>query len=285
MIKINVSKKLLMAGVETRLKVEAELQRGSFTALHGPSGAGKTTLLRILAGLVQPEQGIIEVNGQTWLHTAKKINLPPQQRNIGFVFQDYALFPNMTVEQNLRYALPMGDDSSRIVQMLTLTGLQNLAARKPDTLSGGQKQRVALARALMRKPQLLLLDEPLAALDNEARLQLQAELQDIHQQTQVTTVLVSHQVAEIYKLADRVICIDKGNVKQSGSPAQVFGIHHQETGLHLTGEVIRITAIGVEVLVADQLLSIPANSPGTANLKAGDKVRIQAADLTLQKLL
>jgi molybdate transport system ATP-binding protein len=283
MIKISIRKKLNLAGGKGELNIDAELNDHSFTAIYGPSGAGKTTLLRIIAGLLQPEQGIIEVNGQTWLNTAKKINLPAQKRNIGFVFQDYALFPNMTVQENLLYALPPKADRGKIESLLSTAGLQNLAHQKPELLSGGQKQRVALARALVRQPQILLLDEPLSALDNATRSQLQNELQNIHQQYQLTTLLVSHHVPEIFKLAGRVIQIDAGQIINNGTPNHVFGIQMQNDGISLTGEVVTLLPGKIEVLTAYGLIPIKLSAQ-TVGLAIGDKVTIHAADLSLKKL-
>ena len=283
MIRISIRKKLNLAGGKGELNIDAELNDHSFTALYGPSGAGKTTLLRLIAGLLQPEQGIIEVNGQTWLNSAKKINLPVQMRNIGFVFQDYALFPNMTVQENLLYALPSATDRSKVESLLVTMGLQNLTNQKPELLSGGQKQRVALARALVRQPQILLLDEPLSALDNVTRIQLQNELQNVHQQYQLTTLLVSHHVPEIFKLAEQVIQIDSGQIIKTGTPNEVFSIHTHNESITLTGEVVTLLPGKIEVLTAYGLISIKPSAQ-TVGLAIGDKVTIHAADLSLKKL-
>ena len=283
MIRISIRKNLHLAGGKGELNIDAELSDHSFTALYGPSGAGKTTLLRIIAGLLQPEQGVIEVNGQTWLNTAKKINLPAQKRNIGFVFQDYALFPNMTVQENLLYALPPKADRGKVQSLLTTTGLQNLAHQKPELLSGGQKQRVAFARALVRQPQILLLDEPLSALDNATRIQLQNELQGIHQQYQLTTLLVSHHVPEIFKLAERVIQIDAGQLIKTGTPNEVFGINTHHDSITLIGEVVTLLPGNIEVLTVYGLIPIKPSAQ-TVGLAIGDKVTIHAADLSLEKL-
>lgn len=272
-----------MAAGAGMLHIDTELSDHSFTALYGPSGAGKTTLLRIIAGLLQPDQGIIEVNGQTWLNTAKKINLPVQKRNIGFVFQDYALFPNMTVEQNLLYALPKKGDAGRVATLMATMGLQSLANQKPDLLSGGQKQRVALARALVREPQILLLDEPLSALDNATRNHLQNELQQVHQQYQLTTLLVSHHIPEIYKLAQNVIHINQGQVQKTGEPLVVFGMHQPKEGLALIGEVVFVNNEIIEILAEQNLITVKASAI-TDQLSIGDLVSIQAGDLSLIKL-
>jgi molybdate transport system ATP-binding protein len=283
MIRIRIRKKLHLAGGNGELSIDAELADQSFTALYGPSGAGKTTLLRILAGLLQPEEGIIEVNGQTWLNTSKKINLSPQKRKIGFVFQDYALFPNMTVRENLLFALPPKVDKHKADELITMIDLQNLAHQKPEMLSGGQKQRVALARALVREPEILLLDEPLSALDDATRHNLQAELQKVHQQYHLNTLLVSHHVPEIYKLAQSVIRIEAGQIIQTGSPAQIFNLHEAGQGLNLIGEVLAISADKVEILTEHNLIIVKPSSQIEV-LKIGDKVSIHAADLSLQKL-
>ncbi len=283
MIKINICKKLHLPQGNGELRIDTEINSQSFTALYGPSGAGKTSLLRILAGLLKPERGIIEVNGQTWLNTDKKINLPPQKRNIGFVFQDYALFPNMTVAENLRYALPSHQSPVLVEELMETMNLQAWANLKPDVLSGGQKQRVALARALVRQPEVLLLDEPLSALDDATRLQLQQELLKVHQQYSLTTLLVSHYLPEVFKLATHVIKMEQGQLLQSGSAAQVFGWQPQEEGLYLTGEVVSVETNALKILVQQQLIEIKHSSQ-TENLKVGDKVSLQATDLLLHKL-
>ncbi len=283
MIRINITKKLHLPHGNGELKIYTEIQDQSFTALYGPSGAGKTSLLRILAGLLKPERGIIEVNDETWLNTNKKINIAPQKRNIGLVFQDYALFPNMTVEENLRYALPANQSPSRLQELMTIMNLQAWANLKPEMLSGGQKQRVALARALVREPEVLLLDEPLSALDDHTRLQLQQELLKVHQQYNLTTLLVSHHLPEVFKLATHVIKIEQGQLLQSGTAAQVFAWQPKGDGLHLIGEVVSVNVDGVNILVQQTLITVK-HSAQTIQLKVGDKVTLHATDLLLHKL-
>ena len=212
MIHIDVLLPRLFAEGATELNVQIELELGGLTALVGPSGSGKTTLLRLLAGLETPRSGRITVDGAVWYDKEEGINLPPQQRAIGFVFQDTALFPNMTVRENIAYAAP-GGQPGLVEELIEGTGLEPFLDRKPGRLSGGQRQRVALARALVRRPRLLLLDEPFAALDTHSSHQLQQVLVKLHQQWQTTTLLVSHHDADVQALADRVIRLVEGHVQ------------------------------------------------------------------------
>lgn len=216
-------------------ELEAQLQlfAGELLALSGPSGSGKTSILRILAGLERRASGRLEVQGQVWQDSTQAIFLAPQQRPIGVVFQDYALFPNMQVEQNLRFALPKNDRSVFIEELLEVMDLQELKRAYPRELSGGQQQRVALARALVRRPKLLLLDEPLSALDATMRSHLQVFIRQIHERYQLTTLLISHNPEEIQRLADRVICLEKGRIVQAYQPTG------EETNL-----VLRATYLG-----------------------------------------
>lgn len=205
------------------LDLELELRQGELLAVTGPSGSGKTTLLRMLAGLLHPKQGWIRFKEQIWLDTEKKIRLRPQERQAGMVFQDYALFPNMTVRQNLLYALSKGQPQNVVGELTDTFELGELLHRYPNQLSGGQQQRVALARALVRRPALLLLDEPLSALDSQLRARLQDYILQVHQTYHLTTLLVSHDYQEIRKMADRVIRLYDGHIEQSGSPAEILG--------------------------------------------------------------
>ena len=206
MIKIDIKKNLFTSDGEIELKADFKIKRGEFIAISGRSGSGKSTLLRVIAGL-ESSSGKIEVFGKVWQD--EKFFLPPQKRGIGFVFQDYALFLNMTVLQNLLY---VKDDKNLAKHLLEITELYSLKDRYPHTLSGGQKQRVALARALMNKPKLLLLDEPLSAIDEELRESLQKEILSLHKKFGTTTILVSHSKKEIESLCDRILVIRDGVV-------------------------------------------------------------------------
>jgi len=204
------------------LSVDLSLDDGEFATLYGKSGCGKTTVLRMLAGLTIPMRGRICVDGRVWFDSEGKINVPPQKRGVGFVFQDYALFPAMTVRQNCAYALPRGGEKSEVDELLDMVGLLGLAGSYPDHLAGGQKQRVALARALASRPRFLLLDEPLSALDQETREGLHNELQKIHRNLRICMIMVSHDLREICKLSNRVFKIRDGKIIARGTPAEVF---------------------------------------------------------------
>ncbi len=204
------------------MEVDFTLPGKSIMALTGPSGAGKTTLLRQIAGLTLPETGRIAFGPVQWLDSSANVHLPVQQRHIGFVFQDYALFPNMTVRQNLSFALTRNDNPQVIEQLLDMTGLAQLASRRPHQLSGGQQQRVALARALVRQPRLLLMDEPFAALDPEMQQQLQDLLLALHRKNPFSVILITHDIGEIFRLADQVAVMEQGKLVRSGTPAEVY---------------------------------------------------------------
>lgn len=222
MIRFRANKTLITSHGKLKLDVAFELEKGQLLTLYGPSGAGKTTILRILSGLTDVISGQIIVDGETWLDTQQKILLPTQNRSIGFVFQDFALFPHLSVKENLRYALPKGDDMQLMDELVQLMELGPLQDVRPAFLSGGQQQRVALARAIIRRPGLLLLDEPLSALDDDMRHRLQDYIERILHRFELTTVLVSHHLPEILRLSDKVIWLDKGEIRQEGTPQMLF---------------------------------------------------------------
>ena len=226
---INIKKELHTAEGKFPLAVDFAMEKGEFIALTGPSGGGKTTLLRLIAGLEKAGTGEIIIDKQTWLNTQRKQFLAPQKRSIGFVFQDYSLFPNMTIQQNLLYALEKNAPKNRVGELMELIDLTALANRYPQQLSGGQQQRVALARALVRRPKILLLDEPLSALDTAMRQRLQDDLKRLHEVYDLTTILVSHDEREIFKLANRVLVIDSGKIMKAGNPQEIL----QDNGIFM----------------------------------------------------
>ncbi len=280
MIDINISKELQFAEGKKQLFVDVHLQPNAITALYGNSGAGKTTLLKIIAGLIKPEMGIVIVNNEVWFDTKQNINLSPQQRSIGFVFQDYALFPNMTVLENLHYAAGKKKDENLIHHLIEMVSLRAFLNTKPAQLSGGQQQRVALIRALVRKPQLLLLDEPLAALDSKMRQSLHAALQQLQKELQFTALLVSHDIGEVYSLAKHVIHLEEGNVVFKGTPHQLFGASGLSSKLQLPAEVWNIIPNGaiyiVELLAGMNVVKITADADEIIDVKTGDTVLIYA---------
>ncbi len=202
-------------------QVTLQVQEGEFIFLLGPSGCGKTTLLRVIAGLEEPSRGHI-------LHAGIDITrLPPSKRNFGIVFQSYALFPNLTVFQNVAYGLEnrrlsKNQIAERVHEMLQMVGLEEFVHRYPAQLSGGQQQRVALARALAISPSLLLLDEPLSALDARVRVNLRTEITRLQRRLGVTTIMVSHDQEEALTMAQRIVVMEKGQIVQIGTPEEIY---------------------------------------------------------------
>ena len=277
MIEIALRKTLHSSAGRLDLEIDASIQSGSLVTLFGASGAGKTTILRMLAGLCDPDDGKLVVAGQTWFDSARRINRPPQQRSIGFVFQDHALFPNLNVRQNVAYAAPK-HSAAWVDELLELTGLDALQRRLPATLSGGQKQRVALARALARKPALLLLDEPLSALDAAMRSQLQDDLLRLHHRLGLTTLLVSHDLGEVFKLSGRVLRLEGGRITHSGTPAAAF-LEQRLTGrLSLRAQVLAIRREEVihivSLLIGQDIIDVIASDDEVAGLRPGDTISI-----------
>ncbi len=279
MIEVDVRKKLAASsGGEFTLEVRLRIESGELAALFGESGAGKTTLLRMLAGLTPPDDGTISVDNEVWFDSRRRINLPPQHRTIGFVFQDQALFPHLSVRGNLAYALPRHENSGFIDELLELTGLAALASRRPSSLSGGQRQRVALARALARRPALLLLDEPLSALDGNTRRHLQDEILQLHQKLQLSTLIISHDIPEVFKLAGQVFMLEGGAITRHGPPPMVFADQRIEGKIRLTAEVLAMEDDGVvhilTVLIGNQILNVVAVSEEIGNLRVGDTIML-----------
>lgn len=278
MIELQIQKLLKSSSGEMTLDIDLELEERKLITIYGKSGAGKSTLLMLLAGLMSPEKGCIKVGGEVWTDMDKRILLSPQKRNIGFVFQEYALFPNMTVKENLKFALGTGQSSDIVDQLIDIIDLGQLQNRKPSTLSGGQKQRVALARALVRRPKMLLLDEPLSALDHEMRLKLQSYILEVHREFSLTTLLISHDVSEIIRLSDFMVEMDHGRIIRSGNPAKMFTNNRVDAKFQFTGEVIRMVKqdfiVIVTVLIGKDLVKVVANDQEVESLQIGDKVLI-----------
>ncbi|MCF6309941.1 MAG: ATP-binding cassette domain-containing protein [Sulfurimonas sp.] len=272
MINININKKLHGVEEDMQLDVILEIEKGDFVALSGKSGSGKTTLLRILAGL-ETTNGIIHVDNEIWLDTHKCKSI--QKREIGFVFQDYALFENMSVLENLLYVkkeLKLAD------HLLEVTELGEFRNRAVTTLSGGQKQRVALCRAMMKRPKILLLDEPLSALDPSMRLKLQNEILALHKEFGTTTIMVSHDPSEIYRLASRVIVLENGKIINDGKPKEVLLRTQGSQKFSFEGELLEIKKVDIIyiaiVAIGQQLVEIVISGDEAKDLKIGDLVNV-----------
>ncbi|MDQ0340684.1 iron(III) transport system ATP-binding protein [Caldalkalibacillus uzonensis] len=217
------------AGQPALSAVNLTIERGEFVAILGPSGCGKTTLLKLLAGFIKPTVGTITIDGVVVASPSHA--LPPEKRNIGMVFQSFALWPHMTVAEHIRFPLLhhryvtsklKENIEQRVREVLKLTGMDRFADRYPAELSGGQKQRVSLGRAIAPLPGLLLMDEPLSALDAELRMELRREIQAIHQQTQAAIVYVTHDQSEALAMADRVIVMNDGHIEQAAPPETIY---------------------------------------------------------------
>lgn len=275
-IHIDVSKTMFTANGTVTLAVSTTIRSGELVALFGPSGAGKTTLLRILAGLVTPDRGTVKVGQTVWFDSGNGINLAPQKRNLSLMFQDYALFPNMTVEQNIRFAQPE-NDRKYTEELLTVFELNEFRNRRPNGLSGGQKQRVALARALARKPGLLLLDEPLSALDAGMRITLQDEIVRAHRLSGATTLLVSHDLNEVFRLVSHVLCIENGRILREGNPSDVFSDRSISGKVQITGQIALIEkqdTVNIVTVISNgnQIIRVIAFDSDIENLSVGDQV-------------
>ena len=280
MIEINIIKPLYTADGIINLKVNKKINKGDFLTLFGKSGSGKTTLLRILAGLETPKSGKIVVDKEIWFDSSKKINLAPQKRNVGFVFQDYALFPNMSVRKNLEFALKNKNEIKKVDEILEIMEIKNLSNMKPELLSGGQKQRVALARTLMTNPKILLLDEPLSALDTTMRLKLQDELSLIHQKFNITSILVSHDISEVFKLSNRVFKINLGEIEEDGTPNELFSNQKISSKFKIVGEILSIKKSDIlyiiEILSNNEVVKATAVEDEIKDLKIGDKILLSS---------
>lgn len=280
MIEFAFQKKLISASGEMVLSVETTIKEGSLVTLYGKSGAGKTTILRILSGLTKPDSGKISIHNSVWLDTSKKINLKPQKRKVGFVFQDYALFPNMTVKENLEFALLKGEDSSIINHLIDMVELGELQNRYPLTLSGGQQQRVALARALVQKPKILMLDEPLSALEEEIRYKLQQYILTVHKEFGLTTILISHDISEVLRMSDTVIELENGKIIKQGPTNQIFNYKDLSAKFQLTGTLIQIIKQDfiyiLSVQIGKDLVKIVADESEGKDLMIGDKILVSA---------
>ena len=251
--------------------ISIDVKPGEFVSLLGPSGSGKTTTLNMIAGFEDPTSGRILING------SDVTNIPIHKRNIGMVFQGYALFPHMSVEKNIEYPLKQHgyrkhDRESAVLRALETVDLTQFRKRLPGQLSGGQRQRVALARAIAYDPPLLLMDEPLSALDKSLRESLQAEIRRIHRELGTTVIYVTHDQDEALALSDRIVVFNKGQIQQIGSPAELYSSPANEfvsrflgESIHLTGDVTRDGPRSIFVM-GDQSWTVDTEHSGAAQL-------------------
>jgi putative spermidine/putrescine transport system ATP-binding protein len=263
--------------------VSLNIERGEFISLLGPSGCGKTTVLRMVAGFELPSSGKITIDGQDMTH------LSPSKRGVGMVFQSYALFPNMNVADNVGFGLkvagkPQSEIKSRVAEMLELIKLPHLAGRYPYQMSGGQQQRVSLARALAASPRILLLDEPLSALDAKIRVTLRDEIRALQKKLGITTIFVTHDQEEALSMSDRVVVMNEGQIEQSGTPFEIYS--HPKTNF-VAGFVGTLSTFDAEIVdaksgalrISDQMISAGQALNGMSGQKMTLAIRPEAIAL------
>jgi molybdate transport system ATP-binding protein len=268
-LRLEVNTRVGVLALDVALSVEA----GECLALAGPSGAGKTSVLRVAAGLLRPERGIVRCGEETWLDTERGIDVPPERRGCGYLFQEYALFPHLSAWRNVAYALPRERRRERAEELLDRFGLADRGEARPRELSGGERQRVALARALAHEPRALLLDEPLSALDARTRARASRELQATLRDAGVPSVLVTHDFGEAALLGDRVGVLDSGRVVQIGTARELAARPASAFVADLTGAVVltgiaRAGADGLTLVDLDGGGSVSSTDAGSGAVSA-----------------
>lgn len=272
LLNVDLKKRLQRTEGVQQLHVQMQLQAGDFVAIYGPSGIGKTTLLRMLAGLSQADAGFLSMNGVFWFDEKKKIHLSPQKRKVGFVFQDYALFPNMTILENLHFA---NSNPILIQKLLKETNLEQLKNKKPAQLSGGQQQRVALARALVVESPILLLDEPLSALDYSLRQEMQDLIFELHTSYQRTTLMVSHDIPEIIRLANKLLVIKETDTILYDNPTAYFEQKGLLDEIEETGFILAIDNNELLLKVGTKTRRMAYSKQALGMIQVGDKISIK----------
>lgn len=278
MIEILIEKRLYGSDGEFDLNLHLEIPLGKFVCIFGKSGAGKSTILRILSGLCSPDRGKIVIGDKVFFDSAKKINIPTQERKIGFVFQDYALFPHLNVYKNIIFAHK--GDKNRVDEVISLMELESFCDKKISTLSGGQMQRVALARALVSSPEVLLLDEPLSAIDRQMRYKLQEELKNLSNHFNISSFLVSHDLGEVFRLSDYVAELKDGKITKFGTPQEVFLNQNLSAKMQMSGEILNISRGDViciaDILIGNSIVKITLEPSEAKRFKIGDNVAVIA---------
>jgi molybdate transport system ATP-binding protein len=272
LLNLDLQKRIQGTEGERQLKVKMQLNAGDFVAVYGTSGIGKTTLLRMIAGLNQADEGFLSINNRIWFDQTQKINWSPQKRKVGFVFQDYALFPNMTILENLRFA---NTNPALIQELLKQTNLEALKHQNPTQLSGGQQQRVALARALMVESPILLLDEPLSALDHALRQEMQALIAQLHQKYQRTTLMISHDIPEVVSLANKLLVIKTTEAILYDNPKAYFEQENLLDEIEEEGIVLAIQAQELLLQVGEKIRKMPYEKEALGNIEVGDCIGIK----------
>lgn len=285
LLELNNIKKRFVQEVGVLNGISLSIERGEFITFLGASGCGKTTTLRIIAGLETPDEGRVFLGGRD------VTDLEPNQRNVNTVFQNYALFPHMNVEDNVGYGLklrkvPKGEIRAKVREMLTLVQLEGYEKRKPEELSGGQKQRVAIARALANNPQVLLLDEPLGALDAKLRRAMQIELKHLQKKLGITFIYITHDQEEAINMSDRIVVMNQGRFEQIGTPDEVY--NHPRTSYVATfvGNA-NILEGNIEKVIGDQALVKTCGGKALISLQGqqvqkGDSVRFAVRSENIQ---
>jgi len=252
------------------------VRNGEFLTILGPSGCGKTTILRLIAGFETPSSGDVFIAGE------RVNNVPPNRRRVNTVFQSYALFPHMTVAENVAFGLrmarvPRPEQEARVAEVLRMAGLENLAGRRPRQLSGGQQQRVAIARAVVNRPLVLLLDEPLSALDVQLRKQMRSELKHLQRQLGITFIFVTHDQEEAFAMSDRVVVMSDGRIEQTGAPAEVY---EEPVNLYVARFVGETNILDGRILARDNgqvaavVEGVPCALSSRRDVAPGDAVKV-----------